>query len=127
MLSTVNAVTGEGEERVGEWLAAIGSFIGFFVLMILIFVGAYYASKLMGKHYSMQGSSSDAMKVVDKLVLGRDQYLVIVEAGEKTLLLGVSPQQIETLAELNGEAFADLPRMQESTDFISLLKSRIKK
>ena len=111
----------------GEWFAAIGSFIGVFALLILIFAGAYYASKLMGRHYSMQASSSAEMRVVDKLVLGRDHYLLIVEAGDKALLIGVCPQHIETLAELDGETFAELPQVQGNTDFISLLKGRINK
>ncbi|MDR0469959.1 MAG: flagellar biosynthetic protein FliO [Peptococcaceae bacterium] len=110
-----------------EGYSAIGSMIGLFILMILIFVGAYYATKLMGKHYSMQVSSSREMRVIDRLPLGRDRFLLIVEAGDKVLLLGVSPQHIDTLAELDREAFADLPPAQENTDFLSLIKSKLKK
>ena len=110
-----------------EGLAAFGSMVGLFLLMILIFVGAYYATRLMGKHYSMQGSSSREMRVIDRLSLGRDRFLLIVEAGDKVLLLGVSPQQIDTLAELDREAFADLPQAQEDTDFLSMIKNKLKK
>ena len=104
-----------------------GSFIGVFILMILIFAGAYYATKLMGKHYAMQADSSSAMRVVDRLSLGRDHYLLIVEVGGQALLLGVSPQRVETLMTLDGSAFAHLPEIRESSDFISILRNRIKK
>ncbi|MCL1804937.1 MAG: flagellar biosynthetic protein FliO [Clostridiales bacterium] len=110
-----------------EGLAAFGSVVGVCVVMVLIFVAAFYVTKLMGKHYSIQASFSKEMRVIDKLALGRDRFLLIVEAGEKVLLLGVSPQQIDTLAELDKDGFADLPPAQENMDFLSLLRSRIKK
>lgn len=105
----------------------IGSMIGFFILTPLIFVGAYYASKFLGKRYSIQASSSGGMRVVDKLALGRDHDLLIIETGGKTLLIGVSPQHMETLAELDSEELAHLPAMEEGTDFFSVLKNRIGK
>ena len=111
----------------GGWLAAFVSIGGVFFLMILIFVGAYYATKIMGRHYGMQSSSSQEMRVVDKLALGRDQYLLIVEAGEKALLLGVTAQRIETLAELDSGVFADAPPVQGNTDFLSIFKNRMQK
>ena len=110
-----------------DGVAAFGSMVGAFVLMVLIFVGAYYATKLMGRHYSSQGASSRDMRVIDKLFLERDRFLLIVEAGGKVLLLGVSPQRIDTLAELDREALTDLPPAQENTDFLSLLKNRLKR
>ena len=107
--------------------AAVGSVIGFIVIMVLIFAAAHYATKLMGKHYSMQASSSRTMRVIDRLQLGRDRFLVIVEAGEKVLLLGISPQHIGTLAELEPDAFDDPPPAPATLDFLSLLKNRITK
>ena len=110
-----------------EGFATFGSIFMACVFMVLIFAAAYYVTKFTGKQYSMKASLSREMKVIDRLTLGRDRYLLIVEAGGKVLLLGVSPQQIETLAELDSEAFADMPEVQENTDFLSLLKKRLKK
>jgi len=110
-----------------EDFAAAGSMIGVFFLMILVFVGAYYATRFIGKHNSMQGSSSREMRVIDRLTLGRDQHLLIVEAGDKVLLLGVSPQRIDNLAELSKETFANLPPVREDMDFLSIIKNKLKK
>ena len=111
----------------GDGIIEVGTIIGFLFFMILIFVAAYYATKFMGRHYSVQVSSSRDMRVIDKLMLGRDRYLLIVEVGEKTLLLGVSPQAMETLAEFESGVFGDAMPAQGATDFLSLLKSRLKK
>lgn len=110
-----------------EGIAALGSMIGFFIVMILIFVGAYYVSKMVGSSYSLQTVSSREMRIVDKLALSRDQYLLIVEAGEKALLIGVSPQHMETLAEFDGMDFTDAEPAPENKDFLSLFINRIKK
>jgi flagellar biogenesis protein FliO len=95
--------------------------------MILIFVGAYYASKLLGRTYSINAPSSGGMRIIDRMQLGRDRYLLIVEAGGKVLLLGVGGQRIDSLAELDKEKFDHQPASQGSTDFLSLFKNRIKK
>ena len=110
-----------------DGFAAFGSILGVFVVILLIFVGAYYFTKFMGKHYSLQVSSSSEIRVIDKLALSRDHYLLIVETGHRALLVGVSPQRIDTLAELDSEAFADLPPVQANADFISLLRNRLRK
>ena len=107
--------------------ATAGSMLGVFLLILLLFAGAYYATKIMGKHYSAQASTSETMRVIDRLALGRDQYLLIVEAGGKALLLGVSAGQIETLAELEPGQYAETPPLQENTDLLRFFKNRAKK
>jgi flagellar biosynthetic protein FliO len=110
-----------------EGFATFGSVVGICAFMVFMFVAAYYVTKVMGKHYSAQSSLSREIKIIDRLALGRDRFLMIVEAGGKVLLLGVGPQHIETLAELDSGAFADLPSAPGNTDFLSLLKSRLRK
>ncbi len=111
----------------GEEFNAFGSILGGVIFIILIFVAAYYVTKLVGKGYMGMGAAAKEMTVIDKLVLGHDRFLLIVRIGEKTLLLGVTPQHIETLAELEGEQFSGLPAPQGNTDFLTLLKNRLQK
>ena len=106
----------------GSDFSAVVSMLWFIIVMLLIFAGAYYASKVMGRHYTMQAVSSATIRVADKLAIGRDQYLLIVEAGGKAFLIGVSPGHMETVAELDPEMIIDAPLTNESADFLSLLK-----
>jgi len=107
--------------------AAYGSLIGAFLFMLLIFAGAYYVTRLMGRRYSSTASLSSDMRVIDRLAIGRDQYLLIVEAGDKTLLMGVSPQRMDMLAELESGLYAGLPPMVENRDFFSNMINRLRK
>ena len=116
---------GEGEDRVSERLIAIGSMIGLLILMVLIFAAAYAVTRFLGRQYAVQTSPARAIKVIDKLVLGKDSFLLIVEAGEKTLLLGAGPQRISTLAELDGEMIDSLPPAESASGFFDMLTSRI--
>jgi len=110
---------------VGEDLGALGSMLMVFLFMVLVFVAAYYVTKTLGKTYSIQRSSSREMRIIDHLALGRDRFLLIVEAGEKALLIGVGPQQMETLAELDKDKLSEPAEGTERADFFGLLKQRI--
>jgi flagellar biosynthetic protein FliO len=101
--------------------------VGLFVFVLLLFAAAWYVTRLVGKGYSGLGGGAREMTLIDKLSLGRDRHLLIVRAGEKTLLLGVTLQHIEALAELDGEQLQDLPAPQGAADFFSILKERLKK
>lgn len=49
------------------------------------------------------GGGTDRFKVLCRLSLGRDQAAVLVQVGERYLLLGVAPSGITVLAELTRE------------------------
>ncbi|MEL7623580.1 MAG: flagellar biosynthetic protein FliO [Clostridiales bacterium] len=107
--------------------STFGSIMGAVIFVILIFVAAYYVTKLIGKGYMGMGAAAKEMTVIDKLALGHDRFLLIVRISEKTLLLGVTPQHIETLAELDGQQFSGLTAAQGNADFFTLFKDRLQK
>ena len=49
------------------------------------------------------GGSAEDLQVLRQLTLGKDQRLLVVRAGEKTLLLGVTASDISALAEFTPE------------------------
>lgn len=107
--------------------STFGSILGAIIFVILIFAAAYYVTKLVGKGYMGMGAAAKEMRVIDKLSLGHDRFLLIVRIGEKNLLLGVTPQHIETLTELDGQELPDLSDPQGNTDFFTLFKDRLQK
>ena len=86
-----------------EQLPTILSLLGTLVLMVLIFVGAYAASRFMGRRYQ-GGGRSGGMDVLARMPLGRDSTLLAVRVAGKVLLLGVTPHHIEKLDELDPAA-----------------------
>ena len=48
------------------------------------------------------------MRILDRLVISQDKQIIMVEAGDKILLIGASAQRVETLAEYPKEEFSDI-------------------
>lgn len=101
------------------------SMMGTFLLMVLIFVGAYYASKFVGKGFSVQKQmSQNGFEIIQRIALSKDHYLMTVKLANKAYLIGVTPQQIMKIDDLDPEM---LPKAEEQVtvkqDFFQLLKS----
>lgn len=77
-----------------QWLFAL-------VLVLALFAGLVYLLKKTG-HYANTGKHQ--LSVVTGLSLGMREKLVLVNVGEKQLLLGVTPGRIDKLMELEGES-----------------------
>ena len=84
---------------------------GTLLLLVLIFVGAHYAAKFAGKRYGgiRGGIRTGKLNMLDQLPLGPDRQLVIVQAAEKVLLLGVTSQRVELLKEFDQADFPPAP------------------
>lgn len=110
----------------GEYLKGILSVLGVIGIFILVLFLAYYMTKVMGRQMGAQGGGTGRIKVIDKLFLGQDRGLFIVQVAGKTLLLGVTAQRIEMLCELNADA---LPPLEEDkapgVNFSSVLKGAL--
>ena len=75
--------------------------------VVVIIVLAYLFTKYVAGRGGLGGlgvsGATDRFKVLCRLTLGRDQSAVLVQAGERDLLLGVAPSGISLLAELSQE------------------------
>ena len=86
-------------------LGSLLSLIWLLVCVLVIVVLAYLFTKYVAGRGGTIGASggSERFKVLSRLSLGREQSAVLVKAGEKYLLLGVTASQISVLKELTQE------------------------
>ena len=83
------------------------SLLGMLAVVLLVLVGAYaftrWASKggLLTQYGAPSGSGR--LQVLDRLSLGKDQWLMVVRAGEHYFLLGSSPSGVSLVSELTAE------------------------
>lgn len=69
---------------------------------------SYICSRKLGGGVLPGAGASKNIRVVDRAFLGRDKSIVIVRIGQKDYLLGVSPEGIRLLKELEeGQAVLD--------------------
>ena len=100
-LSYVMAATDTSKEKVITSLAnepvGLGNylqmFFGLFVVIALI-IGMAWFMRRMG---SMNGMAAGNLKVLGGISVGQRERVVLVQAGETQLLVGVAPGEIRTL------------------------------
>ncbi len=82
------------------------------ILAILAMAGVIYLSYLFSKYLASSTSkinNAKYMKVVDRLPIGQDRSVIILQIGDKHYLIGNASQSIEILAELSEEQLVELP------------------
>jgi hypothetical protein len=76
---------------------------GLFVVLVVVAIVARLARRAKGF------GAGDHLRVVERVGLSRDAYVAVVEAGGRSLLLGVSPAGMSLLAPLDLPAPAPAP------------------
>ena len=86
-------------------LSSLFSLVWMLVSVLVIIVLAFLFTKYVAGRGGMRGAAvgSERFKALARLSLGREQNVVLVKAGEKYLLLGVTSSQITVLKELTQE------------------------
>jgi len=111
---------------------ALASFLWMIVCVVLIIGLAYWFTRFTagrGAFGAFQGGRR--MEVLDRLVLGRDQNVVLARVGERYLLLGTGTGGVTLLAELTAEEAASWKAPQPSEGnpsfkeaFMSIVKQK---
>ncbi|NMB30117.1 MAG: flagellar biosynthetic protein FliO [Clostridiales bacterium] len=86
----------------GEVFTVIFSLAGILALILALF----YASKWLNKKTSI--TSAQNLRIVERANLSTDKMLLLVEICGKYMVVGVAPNGINTLCELNEEEIARL-------------------
>ncbi len=90
-------------EEIGALLGMLSAVLGVLVLAWLF--TRYLAGRAPGLGGFLPGRSGK-LRLLERMPLGREQSLVVVRAGEKVLLLGVTGSGISLLRELSAEEAA---------------------
>ncbi len=97
------------------------------LVVLIMIVGAGWMMKRFG---SLGGVSNGNLKVVAGITVGQREKIVIVQAGEVQVLIGISPGNVRTLhvLEKNISSEGDLEsRNKNSKGFINHLKQQVDK
>lgn len=84
--------------------------VGMLVLMVLVFVGAYYASRILAQHYQSGVGRSGNVKILERTTIGQNAWLVLVQVGGQVHLLGVTQKQITCLSTFPEDEIESLPQ-----------------
>lgn len=95
---------------------------GLIIVLLLIFGTAWF----MKRFGRLQGGLSDQLKVVGSMAVGTRERIVLIQVGEKQVLVGVTPNAIQTLHVLEAPIMAtqNPPPGQLSARFSEILKKQ---
>ena len=109
------------------------SLLGILLVLLLVLGGSYLftrwaGSGLMGRLGA--GAAGRHVRVLERVSLGRDQALLVVQAANRYFLLGSSPSGFSLLAELTEEEGAlwssppppDASAQEKAPDFRAMIK-----
>ncbi len=82
-------------------LSAILTGIGTLVLMLGVFVAAYYFSKFISKKYQPKNGLSRNIEIIERLPVGKDQSLALVKVLDKVFLIAFSAQSVTKIEEMD--------------------------
>ncbi len=103
-------------------LSSVGKVVIFLLLIVgLILLLAWLVNKTQRQRL---GGGNAKLKMVAVLPLGMKEKIAVVQVGSKQLLVGMTPQQITTLAELDEPLTLD--EGAGSVSFQDLLKKAIR-
>ena len=79
--------------------------IGTVVLMLLVFVGAYFFSKFAAKQYQPRFGAAKNMEIIERMVVGKDQSLALVRVSGRVFLLAFTAQSVTKIEEMDSSLF----------------------
>ncbi|MCL2604351.1 MAG: flagellar biosynthetic protein FliO [Defluviitaleaceae bacterium] len=100
----------------GGTLALFGSFFYILLVMGFIILFCYFILRLMGR-VKGRGGASGNLQLMESIVVGSQNMVQLVRAGDKYLVIGVTKEQITVLAELDEtqvKAIEPLPPIRDS-------------
>ena len=108
------------------------SLLGALLVIVLVLGGSYFFTRWAGTHLNgglLPRGGGSRMRILDRISIGRDQQLLVVQAGGRDLLLGSSADRLTLLTELTAEEGAqwqippsDASQNRKAPDFGALLQ-----
>lgn len=98
------------------------------VLAVVLVTGLAYlfTRYVVGNRMGEGKLRSEGVQVLTCSRVGREQKLAVVKAGDKYLLLGITPQNITMLTELSPESCAQWEQKEPVPSFREALKQNLK-
>ncbi|MHB1313913.1 MAG: flagellar biosynthetic protein FliO [Christensenellales bacterium] len=100
----------------------LGSTALLIVCMLLVIFAAYYTTKFLSSK-SRNLTKCRYMQVKDRMFFGKDKLIVLLEAGDKVFLIGITNQTMAVIGTLQKEELEPLAEAVATPSVFSGMKS----
>ncbi len=108
-----------------ERLEAFSVFFSVFLTLAFVLFLAWFLLRWIGGHSPIQ-SSFKHIRILDRVVIDREKYLLLVSAGDKTLLIAMSAGAVTTVCEFDAQQRALFEAEPESEQRFSAIIKQMK-
>ena len=122
---------GQTEALLNNTGISFGQMLGYLIAVVVVIVGLLFLRKYLLTRLGTVKNGS-YMRVLDRLVISQDKQIVLVELKNKILLVGITQQRIEALAEIDRDDFDILEQdsanvgLKNSGAFVQMLSEKMK-
>lgn len=94
---------------------------GTLIVIAAILALCYFTTRRLG---SVRTGGGRYIRLLDRVAIGQDKAVALIQAGEKYLLLGIANAQITVLAQMDESQIAQMDlKKEEPVDFKSILEA----
>ena len=100
----------------------LGSTVMPIILMVLVIVAAYYATRFVSVK-TQRINKGKCLHIIDRVMIGKDKQILLLEAGETVYLVGVSGQAMTSIGSMSKEELGEyIPsdQVQQSAPAINI-------
>lgn len=98
----------------------LGSTIVLIIVLVLVMLAAYYTTKFLSSK-TKRLNKGKYLEIKDRMYVGRDKHIVLLEAGEQYFIVGVTNQSINLLGTLKKEEISPVEEViQDSAAFTGI-------
>ncbi len=110
-----------------ERLEAFSVFFSVFLTLAFVLFLAWFLLRWIGGHAPIQ-SNFKHIRILDRVVIDREKYLLLVSVGDKTLLIAMSAGSVTTVCEFDAQQRALFETAPESEQpFAAVIKQMLPK
>ncbi|MBR2877046.1 MAG: flagellar biosynthetic protein FliO [Clostridia bacterium] len=91
----------------GQGVLTVLQGIGTLVLMLAVFVGAYYFSKFLSKKYQPKYGDARNIEIIERMAVGKDQSLALAKVSDKVFLLAFTAHSVTKIEEMDASLFPE--------------------
>ena len=84
------------------WLNSIGQLISVLILFVIVLLLAFLTTRWIARYQQGQMHNQN-LKIIETLKISANSYIQIIEAGDVYLVIAVSKDHVEKLAEISKE------------------------
>lgn len=106
-----------------EW-GTIGAVLWLIMSLAIVLGIAWLTLRFMSKRNGSAGSAG-SIKVLDRVIVGKDQSILLVKCGSKVLVVAFSNGGATVLSQLTQEEQANLQPPSQMPDFSSILQKAV--